>query len=153
MKSKSKINKVTQLEKQDRILILAKAYLKGRKSYNDLFRLYCRDVHDKDGNLKYKGWGISRRQFERYMSEVRDYIHDSVADALDINEEFKAMYLELYDVYQQARKDKDLKTSLGALKQIADLLGLEAPIRIESRSTITLGEIPDDLAEELEYEE
>lgn len=77
-----------------------------------------------------KQWGVSNQQAYKYYHAALKRIRAEFDDKLP--EYIKAHLTRLEYVYKIAMERNELKPALAAMKQISDLLGLDAPKEIKS---------------------
>lgn len=74
-------------------------------------------------------WGITERWTDEYLSKAREIFRHNLAEDTE-NKKFEILS-QYYDLYQKSYKLEDYKECRSILKEIAVVLGVEAPKKID----------------------
>lgn len=113
-------SKADQVQKARRVQVAVKALLQGNSVQEVVLAMQ-------------EQYGIGQTQAYAYAKEATDEIHRKIEGELSdhINKHYKRLEL----LYAESLKDKDRRTARMVLKDMADLLGMDAP----KRTDITTG--------------
>ncbi|OFW47587.1 MAG: hypothetical protein A2163_00775 [Actinobacteria bacterium RBG_13_35_12] len=122
--------KTPKAERQRRVLFVIDMILKGYDSHS----VWRHISESKDPKLM---WGISERTFYHYLKDAHKF-YEKVAKVKCEREVGKA--IKRYEhLFTKAYYANDFKTCIASQKALCDLLGIEAPAKVDHSGEIEVG--------------
>ena len=79
-----------------------------------------------------KEWDVVERTADAYIAKATKLIEEVIQPRKEY--EYALVRQRLEELYDKTLKDKNYNAALGALKQIADMAGINAPVKTESNT-------------------
>lgn len=83
-----------------------------------------------------ESWNVDERQVQNYITRATKLIAEITQPRKEY--EFALVRQRLEDLYDSAFKDKNYNAALGALKQVAEMIGLNAPVKSDTTGDLTV---------------
>jgi hypothetical protein len=81
-------------------------------------------------------WSVSERTADGYIAKATKLIEEVTQPRKEY--EFALTRQRLEDLYEKTLKDKNYQTALAVLKQVAELAGLNAPVKSDTTGDLTV---------------
>lgn len=110
--------KYSEKEIEDRILFILDLMSKGIKATSDLFRFFSDEYPD-----------LTKRQFEYDLRNAKERVKEHLVQ--DVELLTSDLLRHLWELYNKAHKENDVRECRNILKQIAELTGANAAAKVE----------------------
>ena len=119
--------KSTDIQVEERIIFILDLMSKGIKSFSDLFRFFSDEYPD-----------LTERQFQYDLQKAKDRIKEHLTE--DVELLTSDLLRHLWELYNKAHKEKDFRECRNIIKQIAELTGANAAMKVEHSGTVSIVE-------------
>lgn len=110
--------KSTDIEVEERIIFILDLMSKGIKSFSDLFRFFSEEYPD-----------LTERQFQYDLRKAKERVKEHLVE--DVELLTSDLLRHLWELYNKAHKENDVRECRNILKQIAELTGANAAAKVE----------------------